>query len=93
MVTRIQAVKVTEVLHSGHTFKSIKEFPRGVSLTNRKVICRVLNEEKFLQNEADHTVAEEPAQLWIWCNLNSISTVRVESKIQQLMYEFSNLYK
>ena len=59
METRIQAVKVRKVLHSGHTFKNIREFPPGVLPTNREVICRVLNEEKLLQYEAAHRVAEE----------------------------------
>ena len=47
METRIQAVKVTKVLHSGHTFKNIRKFPPGVLPTNREVICLVLNEKKF----------------------------------------------
>ena len=84
MEARILDVKVTKVLHSGHTFKSIKEFPPGVSPRNREVICQVLNEEKILQYEAAHTVAEEFVQLWIWCNVYTISTARVGSKLQQL---------
>ena len=91
METRIEAVKMTKVLLSGHTFKSMKEFPPGVLPTNREVICRVLNEEKFLQYEAAHTVAEKLVQLCICCNVYTISTARVGSKIQQLMKEFSNL--
>ena len=63
METRIHAVKVTKVLHSGHTFKSIKEFLPGVLPTNREVICPVLNEEKFLQFKAARTVAEEFVEL------------------------------
>ena len=63
MEARIHAIKVTKVLHSGHTFKSIKEFPPRLLPINREVICPVLNEEKFLQYEAALTVAEEFVQL------------------------------
>ena len=41
--------------------------------------------------ESVHTVAEELVQLWIWCNVDTISTARVGSKTQQLMKEFNNL--
>ena len=93
METRIQAVKVTKVLHNGHTFKSIWEFPPGVFLTNREVICQVLNEEIFLRYsyEAAHRVAQEFVQWSIWCNVYTNSITGVGSKIQQLIKEFSNL--
>ena len=77
METRIQAVKVTKVLHSGHTFKNIREFPPGVLPTNREVICRVLNEEKLLQYEAAHRVAEEFVSVVNWCNVYTRNTISI----------------
>ena len=91
METRNQAVKVTKILHSGHEFKSLQQFPPGFLPTTKQVICRVLNEVNFLKSEAANTVAQELVQLWTWCNVYTISISSVVRKIQELIKEFSTL--
>ena len=91
METRNQAVKVTKILHCGHEFKSVQQFPPGFLPTTKQVICRVLNEVNFLKSEAANTVAQELVQLWTWCNVYTISISSVVRKIQELIKEFSNL--
>ena len=91
METRNQAVKVTKILHSGHEFKSLLQFPPGFLSTTKQMICRVLNEVNFLKSEAANTVAQELVQLWTWCNAYTISISSVIRKIQESIKEFSNL--
>ena len=91
METRNQTIKVTKTLHSGHEFKSWRQFPPGYLPTIKQVICRILNEDNFLKYEVANIVAQELVQLWTWSNVYTISTSSVVRKIQELMKEFSNL--
>ena len=50
METRNQAVRVTQILRSGHELKSVQQFPPGVLPTTQHVICRVSNEDNFLMS-------------------------------------------
>jgi len=89
METRQQSCKVIKIWHCGETFKSIKEFAKGKLPTIKNVLCRMLNEEKFLKREGATKVATELRDLWIWCNVYPISEQRIIDKICNLMKEFS----
>ena len=89
METGNQAVKVTQIVRSGHELKSLLQF--GFLPTTMQVMCRVVNEDNFLKSKAANTVAQDLFQLWTWCNVYTISTSCVVSKVQELVRGFSNL--
>ena len=72
METRQQSGKVLKKWPCGEIFKSIDAFPKGQLPTTKSVICRMLNEDKFLKREGAVKVATELRDLWIWCNVYPI---------------------
>ena len=91
MKRRSQAVKKTEVLHSGTVFTSRQEFESGLLTTKKSVIERTLHEDNFLKKSAAAKIAKELIELWNWCNVYTKHYKTVAETIFEMMNNFSKL--
>ena len=84
--------KITKVMHGGHTFTEVDQFPDGGKLpTGKDVVQRVLYKKNPYTHATAYEVAQELIELWIWTNVYTINRVTVADKMYQLMDDFSYL--
>ena len=66
----------------------MKEFPSGLSPTNRQVIERTMYEDGYLRRSASAIVAKELVDLWIWSNVYPVHEVTVTNRIFEMISQF-----